>query len=266
MNNNIGYVKLYRSVYQTLKEEPLLYMIYSEILINAKYEDEEWGKKGVIIPKGSFLTSPGKLGKKFNLTKSQMETCLKKLKELGVIETQPKPKQYTIIKIIPPNESKNDTKTQSRNSQKTVKEYTSKQSQNSQKKNSKNQIISGVESFTQSQNNQKTDKKYTSKQSQDNQIMQIDKRKKKERKKKEERKVLFSSPLDVFSFDFFEWSSEYNNHKDGQEYNEELLTPRAQFGLNNGIPHLSRCGFLPNGEYIDYGNFNPDNFISRDTN
>ena len=75
----MSYIKLDRKMKTwEWKDNPNMVALWIEILLQANYNESRW--HGEVYEKGSFPTSLEKLANATGLTKSQVRTCLKKLK------------------------------------------------------------------------------------------------------------------------------------------------------------------------------------------
>lgn len=75
----MSYIKLDRKLLTwEWKDDPNMVALWVEILLQANYCESRW--HGEVYEKGSFPTSLEKLSRATGLTKSQVRTCLKKLK------------------------------------------------------------------------------------------------------------------------------------------------------------------------------------------
>lgn len=83
----MSYIKLDRKLLTwEWKDDPNMVALWIEILLQANYAETKW--HGWVFEKGSFPTSLEKLSKATGLTKSQVRTCLKKLKSTQEIATE----------------------------------------------------------------------------------------------------------------------------------------------------------------------------------
>jgi biotin operon repressor len=71
--------------------------LFIHCLIKANWKEKEW--MGTTIKRGSFITSGDKLSDQLNLSRKQIITSLKKLKQTGEIITKGHNK-YTLVTII----------------------------------------------------------------------------------------------------------------------------------------------------------------------
>lgn len=92
-----GFIKLYRQL--ELWEwylNPNTLRLFIHCLIKANYEDKEW--QGIIIEKGSFISSIGKLAEELNLSVKQVRVALNHLKATNEV-TSKGTNKYTVFYI-----------------------------------------------------------------------------------------------------------------------------------------------------------------------
>ncbi len=92
-----GYIKLYRKMteWEWYKNIPVR-VLFEHCLIKANIEDKKW--QGIVIKKGSFVTSLDNLVNETGLTKMQVRTAIEKLKMTHEI-THRATRHYSIITI-----------------------------------------------------------------------------------------------------------------------------------------------------------------------
>lgn len=94
----MSFVKLDRKLLTwEWKDDPNMVALWIEILLQANYNESRW--HGEVYEKGSFPTSLEKLSKATGLTKSQVRTCLNKLKTTREIATESHGSHTKIIVI-----------------------------------------------------------------------------------------------------------------------------------------------------------------------
>ena len=71
--------------------------LFIHCLLKANYEDKKW--QGIIIPKGSFVTSIKQLSSELGISEQQIRTALKKLKSTNEI-TCTSTNKYTMICVV----------------------------------------------------------------------------------------------------------------------------------------------------------------------
>ena len=97
MNNNTGWIKIYRSLlYWEWADVPEMVALWVRLIIRATHEDTQW--HGVTISRGQLVTTTAKLAAESGLSPQQVRTCLDRLKASNQINTQTTNK-YTIITI-----------------------------------------------------------------------------------------------------------------------------------------------------------------------
>ena len=77
-------------------DDPMMLSLWINLLLKANYEDKKW--HGVVIERGQFVTSLGKLAKEVGITMQALRTRLDRLQEGGCINKQTTNK-YTTITI-----------------------------------------------------------------------------------------------------------------------------------------------------------------------
>lgn len=94
---NQGYIKLHRKIleWEWYSDIPTK-ILFFHCLLKTNHQTQKW--RGILIPKGSFLTSLGKLGKSTGLTIQQVRSSLNKLKSTHEI-TSKTTNKYSIISI-----------------------------------------------------------------------------------------------------------------------------------------------------------------------
>lgn len=92
-----GYIKLYRKMteWEWYKNIPVR-VLFEHCLIKANIKDKKW--QGIIIKKGSFITSLDNLAFETGLTKRQIRTAIEKLKSTHEMTYQPT-RHYSMIAI-----------------------------------------------------------------------------------------------------------------------------------------------------------------------
>lgn len=92
-----GYIKLYRDIrqWEWYKDIPVR-ILFEHCLLCANHEAKRW--QGIVIERGSFVTSRAKLADETGLTEMQVRTALKKLKLTSEI-TSRTTSEYTIIEV-----------------------------------------------------------------------------------------------------------------------------------------------------------------------
>lgn len=99
MNNEKGYIKIYRSILDwEWWSDNNVCKLFLYILLSANWKDKRW--QGIEVKRGEFVTSIDNLASGTNLTKSQVRTSLTKLQSSGeVIAKSQQGKRYTIIRV-----------------------------------------------------------------------------------------------------------------------------------------------------------------------
>ena len=99
MNNEKGYIKIYRSILDwEWWSDNNVCKLFLYILLSANWKDKRW--QGIEVKRGEFVTSIDNLASGTNLTKSQVRTSLNKLQSSGeVIAKSQQGKRYTIIRV-----------------------------------------------------------------------------------------------------------------------------------------------------------------------
>ena len=93
MNN--GWIKLHRSIEEwEWWEDHNTTRLFTYCLLKANHADNKW--RGIVIPRGSFVTGRTDLATKTGLTEQQIRTAISKLKSTGEITTQTTNKGTTI--------------------------------------------------------------------------------------------------------------------------------------------------------------------------
>ena len=95
---NEGYIKLFRKfVTWEWYDDINVSRLFLHLLLTANWKDAEW--HGIIIKRGSKLTSRSRLAKETGLTEDQIKTSLNKLISTNEI-TKESTNKYTIINIV----------------------------------------------------------------------------------------------------------------------------------------------------------------------
>lgn len=92
-----GWIKIHRKLLEwEWADDPNMVALWIHLLLNANFEETRW--HGIVIPRGSFLTTQSELCRKTGLSRRSLRTCLDRLKSTNevTIETT---KLYTIITI-----------------------------------------------------------------------------------------------------------------------------------------------------------------------
>lgn len=96
-NQTNGWIKLYRSFIDwEWFDVPNMITIYIYCLLKANHKDNTW--RGILIKKGSFITSLETISKDTNISVQSVRTCLKRLEKTKEINKQSN-KQYTVVTI-----------------------------------------------------------------------------------------------------------------------------------------------------------------------
>ena len=96
--SNYGFIQLHRKFLKwEWYDDANTMRLFLHCLLNANYIDKNW--RGIIIPRGSFLTGRLKLAQALNLTERQIRTSLKKLKSTNEV-TIKSTSQYSIITVV----------------------------------------------------------------------------------------------------------------------------------------------------------------------
>ena len=96
-NKQKGFVKLYRSLLDwEWYQDANTMRVFMHCLLKANYKDKRW--QGIVIPKGSFVSSRGKLAQELHLSEQNVRTALNHLKSTGEI-TIKSTKKYTIYTV-----------------------------------------------------------------------------------------------------------------------------------------------------------------------
>ena len=87
MSNNTGFIALHRKMldwewYSDINVRAL----YTHMLLKANNTDKKW--RGIVIEKGSFVTSRTTLSEETGLSEQQVRTSLKKLKSTSEITSK----------------------------------------------------------------------------------------------------------------------------------------------------------------------------------
>lgn len=92
-----GFIKLHREImnWEWYKDIPVR-VLFEHCLLSANHEDAKW--RGIVIKRGSFITSRAKLARETGLTEMQVRTALKKLNSTSEI-TSETTSEYSIIII-----------------------------------------------------------------------------------------------------------------------------------------------------------------------
>jgi hypothetical protein len=97
-NNGSGWIKLYRQMLEwEWYDDKNTWRLFIHCLLKANYKDKKW--RGIIIKRGSFITSINKLSLETKLTPMQTRFSLNKLKLTNEISTK-STYQYTVISVI----------------------------------------------------------------------------------------------------------------------------------------------------------------------
>ena len=74
----MGYIKLHRKIFDwEWYGKPNMVTLWLHLLLSANYEDKVW--RGVLVERGSFMTSLSTLAAETGLTIQEVRTCLNKL-------------------------------------------------------------------------------------------------------------------------------------------------------------------------------------------
>ena len=96
--SNYGFIQLHRKFLKwEWYDDANTMRLFLHCLLSANYIDKNW--RGIIIPRGSFLTGRLELAQALNLTERQIRTSLKKLKSTNEV-TIKSTSQYSIITVV----------------------------------------------------------------------------------------------------------------------------------------------------------------------
>ena len=97
-NNGNGYIKLYRKLKDWDWYDNLITKsVYIHILLSVNHKQGKW--QGIIIEKGSYITSVNKLASETHLSERNIRTAIKHLISTNDITTKATNK-YTLIKVV----------------------------------------------------------------------------------------------------------------------------------------------------------------------
>lgn len=97
-----GWIKIHRSIKEwEWYGVPEVVVVWIHILVNANMKDLKW--KGMMIPRGSFVTSFAQLSKETGLSVQQVRTCIERLKSTNEITTKSTNK-WTIVTVCKYND------------------------------------------------------------------------------------------------------------------------------------------------------------------
>ena len=93
-----GFIVLFRKMvdWEWYTDGPC-FKLFIHCLLKANYEEKHW--RGIMIPRGSFVTSYPKLAKETGLTVQQLRTALKKLISTNEL-TKESTSDYTLISVV----------------------------------------------------------------------------------------------------------------------------------------------------------------------
>lgn len=96
--NNLGYIQLHRRIlnWEWYSHIPVK-TLFIHLLIKANYQDKRW--RGIIVPRGSVVTSRAKLAKETGLTERQIRSALASLQKSNEVSSETT-NNYSIISII----------------------------------------------------------------------------------------------------------------------------------------------------------------------
>ena len=93
-----GFIKLHRQILDwEWYDDPNTMRLFLHCLLRANHKDNNW--RGILIKKGSFLTSQIKLAEETGLTRQQVRTTIKKLISTNEV-TMATTAQHTVITIL----------------------------------------------------------------------------------------------------------------------------------------------------------------------
>jgi hypothetical protein len=140
---DIGFVKLHRRIFDwEWYTDNNVKSVFLHCLLKANHTQKNW--RGIVIERGSFITSYEKLAFELNLSVQQVRTAIKKLKSTNEITYQ-STSQYSIIAINNYNQYQDDNK---QNSKRTTRSPQADNKRVTTTKNDKNE------------NNDKNEKEY----------------------------------------------------------------------------------------------------------
>ncbi len=94
----LGWIKLHRKLLEwEWYDDANTFRLFIHCLLECNYTTKEW--RGIIIEKGSFITSPDSIAKKLKLSRQQIRTSLKKLvltKNITIKTTN----KYTLVTVV----------------------------------------------------------------------------------------------------------------------------------------------------------------------
>lgn len=95
-----GYIKLYRSLLKwEWWNDTNVFRLFMYLLLAANYTDKKW--QGIVVERGTVITSISKLSKATGLTIQSTRTALEKLKATNeVITKSQQGTKYTVIRVV----------------------------------------------------------------------------------------------------------------------------------------------------------------------
>ena len=92
-----GFIYLHRTLLNwEWVDDPVILKVFIFCLLKANHKENKW--QGIVVERGSFITSIGKFSKELNISEMQLRNCIKKLKKSECI-TSKTTNKYTYISI-----------------------------------------------------------------------------------------------------------------------------------------------------------------------
>lgn len=131
--------------------------LFIHCLLKANWKDKNW--KGMVVHRGTFVTSQDNLSDQLNLSRKQIQLSFKKLIETGEI-TKKGHSKYTLVTIVKYDDyqKKSDNEAQQKHSKGTTKaqqKHTTNNNNNENNENNNLLLISNEENFSKVFENEK---------------------------------------------------------------------------------------------------------------
>jgi len=101
-----GFIKIWRRIDDWDWADDLITVgFFCKLILMANYKDKRW--HGIVVPRGSFVSSRSSLAKKFNVSEQRIRTLIGRLKSTNEITTE-STSSYTLYTIVNYNKFQNN--------------------------------------------------------------------------------------------------------------------------------------------------------------
>ena len=143
-----GFIYLHRTLLNwEWVDDPVILKVFIFCLLKANHKENKW--QGIVVERGSFITSINKFSKELNISEMQLRNCIKKLKKSECI-TSKTTNKYTYISIY----NYDTYQTYEKDKQQANEQTNNKQTTNKQQTNNKQITTNNNDNNDNNENNE----------------------------------------------------------------------------------------------------------------